>query len=107
MNTRNKVLICNLLIIILCILSISSYFFMPFWKVEAKYTLSADTLDSILPATKANEGEGNTDNTLDADDIYNNLDFAEIIGDSTWEKLPYNVMAGAKYKMLGMQYGLE
>ena len=28
-----------------------------------------------------------------------------IIGDSSWEKLPYNEMAGAKYKMLGMEYG--
>ena len=30
----------------------------------------------------------------------------EIIGDSKWEKLPYNNMAGAKYKMLGMTYTL-
>lgn len=29
-----------------------------------------------------------------------------IIGDSDWEKLPYNAMAGAKYKMLGMEYEL-
>ena len=28
----------------------------------------------------------------------------EIIGDSTWEKLPYNKMAGAKYEMLGLKY---
>lgn len=26
----------------------------------------------------------------------------KIIGNSDWEKLPYNDMAGAKYKMLGM-----
>ncbi len=31
----------------------------------------------------------------------------EIIGDSKWEKLPYNTMAGAKYKMLGMEYTLN
>lgn len=30
----------------------------------------------------------------------------EIIGDSQWEKLPYNEMAGAKYKMLSMEYTL-
>lgn len=30
----------------------------------------------------------------------------ELIGDSTWEKLPYNTMAGAKYKMLGIDYTL-
>lgn len=30
----------------------------------------------------------------------------KIIGNSNWEKLPYNKMAGAKYKMLGMSYEL-
>ena len=30
----------------------------------------------------------------------------EIIGQSNWEQLPYNTMAGAKYKMLGMKYSL-
>lgn len=29
-----------------------------------------------------------------------------LIGDAEWEKLPYNQMAGAKYKMLGMEYKL-
>jgi pyruvate formate lyase activating enzyme len=31
----------------------------------------------------------------------------QIIGDSKWEKLPYNAAAGAKYKMLGMEYKLK
>lgn len=31
----------------------------------------------------------------------------EIIGDSVWEKLPYNAAAGAKYKMLGMEFSLD
>ena len=40
-------------------------------------------------------------------DTKENLDaIEEIIGNSTWEKLPYNTMAGAKYKMLGMEYSL-
>lgn len=30
----------------------------------------------------------------------------KIIGDSDYEKLPYNALAGAKYKMLGMNYQL-
>lgn len=30
-----------------------------------------------------------------------------IIGDSSWEMIPYNPLAGAKYKMLGMKYRLE
>ncbi|MBR4910985.1 MAG: glycyl-radical enzyme activating protein [Clostridia bacterium] len=28
------------------------------------------------------------------------------VGESVWEKLPYNALAGAKYKMLGMEYKL-
>lgn len=30
----------------------------------------------------------------------------ELIGDSPWEKLPYNTMAGAKYSMIGMEFKL-
>lgn len=30
-----------------------------------------------------------------------------IIGDSKWEKLPYNTLAGAKYGNFGMEYTLE
>ena len=29
---------------------------------------------------------------------------SEIIGSAKWQKLPYNAAAGAKYKMLGMEY---
>ncbi|MCQ2454844.1 MAG: glycyl-radical enzyme activating protein [Clostridia bacterium] len=40
-------------------------------------------------------------------DTKENLDgIKKIIGDSPWEKIPYNTMAGAKYKMLGMEYSL-
>lgn len=40
-------------------------------------------------------------------DTKENLEaIGEIVGNSTWEKLPYNEMAGAKYKMLGMEYSL-
>lgn len=42
-----------------------------------------------------------TDNRKNLDDI------KTIIGDSVWEKLPYNIMAGAKYKMLGMEFGFD
>lgn len=31
----------------------------------------------------------------------------KIIGDSIFEKIPYNIAAGAKYRMLGMEYGLN
>lgn len=40
-------------------------------------------------------------------DTQENLDAIQtLIEDSAWERLPYNQMAGAKYKMLGLQYGL-
>lgn len=43
----------------------------------------------------------------DITDTDTNLDeIKRIIGDSVWEKLPYNAAAGAKYKMLGMEYTL-
>ena len=44
----------------------------------------------------------------DITDTKENLKKIEkIIGDSSWEKLPYNAAAGAKYKMLGMKYTLK
>lgn len=30
-----------------------------------------------------------------------------LIGDAPWETLPYNTLAGAKYKNFGMQFGME
>ena len=36
----------------------------------------------------------------------NLMEIEKIIGDSSWEKLPYNAAAGAKYKMLGMEYSI-
>lgn len=40
-------------------------------------------------------------------DTKENLDkISEIIGDSKWERLAYNEIAGAKYKMLGMEFSL-
>ena len=41
------------------------------------------------------------------DNAENLVRIKSIIGDSKWEKLPYNKMAGAKYKMLGMEYPLN
>ena len=41
-------------------------------------------------------------------DTAENLDaIKQLIGTSDWEQLPYNKMAGAKYKMLGMSYELS
>ncbi len=41
-------------------------------------------------------------------DTIENLEaIKKLIGESPWEKLPQNEMAGAKYKMLGMEYLLK
>lgn len=37
----------------------------------------------------------------------NLLEIKRIIGESPWEQLPYNAIAGAKYEMLGMKYPLS
>lgn len=34
-------------------------------------------------------------------------DIKTLIGTSTWDKIPYNGAAGAKYEMLGMKYSLD
>lgn len=41
-------------------------------------------------------------------DTKENLDaIQKIIGDSRWERLPFNEMAGAKYEMLGLDYKMQ
>ncbi len=80
MNTKKNILFCNLAIIILCIASIVSYFMMPFWTVKAEYTLTAETIQGLLPSAEGGEDEGE-DGPIDADDIYANLNLAEIVGE--------------------------
>ena len=47
-TTRNKVLICNLIIMTLCVISIAAYFFMPLWKIKLSYRLTTETVGEIL-----------------------------------------------------------
>ena len=77
-QTRRTVFICNLLIVVLCLASILSYFIMPFWKVNVKYTMTAEALQQLLPQDEI-EGE-NQDGPIDAEDVWANLDFAEVVG---------------------------
>lgn len=72
MSTRKSVFICNMAIIALCLVSILSYFIMPFWRVKVSYTLTAETLESLLP-DDAQSGSN------EADSLYANLDFAELL----------------------------
>lgn len=77
-QTRRTVFICNLLIVVLCLASILSYFIMPFWKVNVKYTMTAEALQQLLPQDEI-EGE-NQDGPIDAEGVWANLDFAEVVG---------------------------
>ncbi len=44
-------------------------------------------------------------NITDTDENLSQIE--RIVGGAKWEKLPYNAMAGAKYKMLGMEYPMD
>lgn len=89
-STRSHVHICNLIISLLCVLSIAAYFFMPLWKVDLKLKLTAETLEEILPeqeessvTTDGTDGvnsDGNSDLTLGESDHFQ-LDLDEILGE--------------------------
>ena len=72
MSTRKTVFICNLAIIALCIVSIVAYFIMPFWRVNVKYTLTAETLEEILP----DDTDTGSD---DVNSIYEGINFSELL----------------------------
>ena len=113
-KTKNKIFFCNILIVLLCIASIVSYFLMPFWKVDISYALSAKTLETFLGDDNSNEnGEGGASPTSiiltegeeggneeggaeeggngeggssssEGGINFEDLDFAEILGDKTY-----------------------
>ena len=79
MNTRKTVFYCNLAIIVLCILSIVSYFFLPFWKIEVDYTLTAETIQELFVDDEAtDDGESPLDNP---EGLINDVDFTQILGE--------------------------
>ena len=96
LSTRKKVYICNLVICFLCILSIVSYFILPFWKVKASYTLTAESIQELVAYVvddmggeeggPENGGEGNPDDGGDEGDInyedaLASINFADIVED--------------------------
>ena len=85
LTTRKKVFICNMVICFLCLVSILGYFIMPFWKVEVSYTLTADSMkEMILDVTEdtgVDYGEGENEVDVETDDIINDIDFTDILGE--------------------------
>lgn len=95
LSTRKKVYICNLVICFLCIVSIVSYFILPFWKVKASYTLTAESIQELVAYVvddmggeeggPENGGEGNPDGGDEGDinyeDALASINFADIVED--------------------------
>lgn len=90
LSTRKKVFICNLVICFLCIVSIVSYFILPFWKVKVSYTLTAETIQELVEGATEDlggegsgegNGEGNNEGEIDYTDALGSVNFADIVED--------------------------
>lgn len=68
-------------------------------KILANFQLLKESGRPYLIRTPLIPGITDTPENLEA--------IKALIGGSEWEQLPYNNMAGAKYKLLGMRYGLS
>ena len=60
-NTRSKIHICNVIIAILCLVAIITYFLFPFWKVKLSYTLDAQAVESMLSEVSSDSSDEETD----------------------------------------------
>ena len=70
-STKATVFLCNIIITILCAISIASYFFLPFWKMDLALNLDAETIESVIPLDE-----------LQTEDIsFENVDLKEILGE--------------------------
>ncbi|MBO4940054.1 MAG: hypothetical protein J6D30_03375 [Clostridia bacterium] len=69
---RTAVFICNIIISLLCILSIAMYFIQPLWKADITYTLSGDVLAEMVGGAMEEGDSENSDSpeiNLDLEDI--------------------------------------
>ena len=84
-NTRLTVHICNIIISILCVLSIAAYFISPLWQVDLRYKLTAETLEPLLSDNEKSlntEGTASFDSDLTfGDSEHFELDFKEVLGE--------------------------
>lgn len=58
-SKRFKVFICNIIISVLCLFSIASYFIWPFFKLEVSVAITSDMLDSVLQGMGGEGGDPN------------------------------------------------
>lgn len=69
---KKKIAICNLIISVLCVLSIVAYFIMPFWRVELSLTLNTETFESVMGdmmPENSNSDENSDDENSDEEGI--------------------------------------
>lgn len=93
--TRKKVFICNIIISLLCVFSIVSYFLFPFWKVDVSLNLTADTVKTLLEdaleegdsSSDPGEGTKGVSEDMDVEDVLGDIDFSEIVKDGVTIKL--------------------
>lgn len=93
MSTKQSVLLCNIVIAALCIASIVAYFIMPFFRVDISYTLTAATLEELLPDTSSNTEEGSTG-------LLDGLDFSTLLDEDI--KLEVSIELKTKQIMSAM-----
>ena len=87
-SKRFKVLICNIIISVLCLFSIVSYFIWPFFKLEVSLTLSADMLESVIGGMGEEGGDPYAPTAAENDsgddsmsDMLSNIDFEAFCAD--------------------------
>ena len=93
MSTKQSVLLCNIVIAALCIASIVAYFIMPFFRVDLTYTLTAATLEEILP-------DSSTDKSENSNDLLSGLDFSTLLEEDI--KLELSIALETKQIMSAM-----
>ncbi len=71
LKTRATTFICNILISVLSLISIGSYFMMPLWRIEAKYHIEEQALEQMLKEMLEENASENEE--------MQNLDITELI----------------------------
>ncbi len=92
---KRKISIFNLLISLICVLSISAYLFMPFWKITLSYHAEKATLQTFFekilteeenPKENASTAMPIEENTENPDSIPSDLDYETILQDAIPEE---------------------
>ena len=80
-KTHIKAFLCNIVIVILCLLSISSYFSRPFWEVEVSWCINADALEYIADQIdiESESPDESEDETASSEDVFSFEDILQYV----------------------------